>query len=84
MPDRTFFRPREIAVQRDVKVEVVLGWIHSGELKAVDCSSRRGGRPRWRISAEALARFDAKRASMPAPKIQRIRRRRDPAVIEFF
>ncbi len=83
-PARTHYRPREIAEARDVKVDIVLTWINDGQLAAVDCSRKRGGRPRWRISANALAEFDAKRASTPGPMIQRIRRRRDPAVIEFF
>ena len=83
---RTHYRPREVAKARGVKVDVVLDWIHSGELRAIDCSAKPGGRPRWRISKQAIAQFDARRASSASiqPPVQRVRRRRKPELIEFF
>ncbi len=41
----------------------VLAWIRTGELHAVNVAARAGGRPRWRISVEALERFDEARSS---------------------
>ena len=62
----------------------VLGWIASGELKAVNVGRRLGAKkPRWRITQEALEAFEQLRtATPPAP---RTRRRKRPAdVIEFY
>ena len=52
----------------------ILGWIKSGELKAVDVSRRLGGRPKWRITPEALAAFEELRT--PTPPAPRTRKRR--------
>ena len=62
----------------------VLQWIRSGELRAVNVSRRPGSKkPRWRITAEALATFELARTPAPAPP--RMRRRKRPAeVIEFY
>ena len=76
---------REVATLRQIKQATVLSWIASGELCAVDCSAKPNGRPRWRISHEALASFDAKRQSRPAPTVKRIRKRKQQTgVIQFF
>ena len=82
-PER-YYRVREVAASRSVKEDTVLNWIHSGELVAIDVSSRSGGRPHWRIAETALTKFDRSRAALASPPIKRVRRRRDPAVIEFF
>ena len=86
--------PAQIA-QRDLKVaEVaailrvnpgkVLGWIHGGQLAAVDVSADTGvGRPRWRVSPADLARFRASRLSDFRPAPPR-RRRRNPKKMRFF
>jgi transposase len=61
----------------------VLGWIRSGELKAINVSRKPGGRPKWRITAEAVAAFELART--PTPPQSRTRRRKRPAdVIEFY
>ena len=77
--------PREIAERYRVSVDKVLAWIRSGELVAIDVSTNaKRGKPRWRISEADLATFEARRtATPPSPKTKR-RRRRDPAVIEYF
>jgi len=67
-----------------VAQHTILGWIRRGELKAIDVSREPGGRPRWRISEDAIADFERQRtyeASEP-----RRRRRRKPAAMaeEFF
>lgn len=74
-----------LAQSLGVDQDKVLGWIHRGELLAIDVSERRGGRPRWRIPADAWERFQQLRsnqASLPAAPTRR--RRRNPNVIQFF
>lgn len=43
----------------------VLGWIHRGEMRAIDVSRKQGGRPKWRITQEALAAFELLRTPSP-------------------
>jgi excisionase family DNA binding protein len=67
-----------------VTVHTVLTWIRSGELKAVNVGRTPGARkPRWRVSEEALAEFEAKRTQMP-PVPRSKRRKRPTDVIEFY
>lgn len=74
---------RDVTERFGVGGHTVLGWIARGELRAVDVSRHRGGRPRWRITAEALAAFELART--PSPLQPRTRRKRTPAdVIEFY
>jgi excisionase family DNA binding protein len=67
-----------------VTVHTVLSWIHSGELKAVNVGRTPAGKkPRWRITEQALAEFEALRT--PTPPIPRAKRRKRPAdVVEFY
>jgi transposase len=61
----------------------VLAWIRRGELKAIDVSRNQGGRPKWRITPEALETFEQLRTTTPSPsKTQRKKRPAD--VIEFY
>ena len=62
----------------------VLGWIKRGELRAFNVGRRPGGkRPRWRITAQALAEFE--RSRTPTPPLLRVRRKKTaPGVIEFY
>ena len=78
--------PPQVARARGVKPAKVLAWIGSGELEAVNHAGRTTGRPRWRISAEALQAFDrarSNRAPVSAPPASP-RRRRDAAVTQYF
>jgi excisionase family DNA binding protein len=67
-----------------VTVHTVLKWIHTGELKAVNFGRTLAGKkPRWRITEQALAEFEAKRT--PTPAVPRTKRRqRATEVIEFY
>lgn len=83
-----WFTPPQIARQRQLRVGKVLTWIRTGQLLAVNCAEQSGGRPRWRVSAEALAAFDASRSNRghikhPTPRI-RPASRRDESVTQFF
>lgn len=74
--------PPAIAKQLVVHVGKVLGWIQSGELRAINLGN--GMRPRWRIMPEDLKAFLERRAAQPALKATRRRRKVDPAVTEYF
>jgi len=76
--------PPEVARRWGVSPDKVIGWIRSGELRAIDVSAHPGiGRPRYRIDVLDLAAFESQRQVVVSPKRTR-RRRRDPSVIEFF
>ncbi len=85
-PPQSWFTPREVAVQRRVRVSKVMGWIRSSELEAVNHASSTLAAPRWKISAESLARFDAARSSrlLVAAPLRRTRRGKGIEVKEFF
>ena len=76
--------PPQVAEQYGVSPDKIRGWIVSGQLRAIDVSTRPGvGRPRWRIHPTDLIVFENSRAARPPAKTAR--RRRKPAdVIEYF
>lgn len=82
MTSDAYLTPPQIARRYGVKPAKVLGWIASGELVAVNLADGPGGRPRWRVSPEALADFERRRSSRPTPKPTR-RGRRLPAVPKY-
>lgn len=65
--DRTHLTPKLICDQLGVSIDPVLGWIHSGELKASNVS-RSSSRPRWLIAKEDLAQFLEARSNQQPPK----------------
>jgi excisionase family DNA binding protein len=78
------FTVREICKRYSVAEHTVLGWIRSGELKALNVGRTPGTKkPRWRITAEALATFELLRTTTPPPPWTR-RRKRSPEVVEFY
>jgi transposase len=74
---------REVARRYRVSPGRVSTWIRTGQLEAVDTSTMRCGRPRWVITPEALARFEAGRRAAEPPKPPR-RRRRQPAMADYY
>ena len=83
MPE--WLTPPQVAKARAIRVAKVLTWIARGELEAVNFAERAGGRPRWRISAAAMAAFEAARSNRThiTPKAPRARRA-DLGIQEFF
>jgi transposase len=74
---------REIRERYSVGEHTVLGWIRRGELRAIDVSRKPGGRPKWRVTQEALDAFEALRT--PTPPSPRGKRRKPTAgVIQFY
>lgn len=72
MDKRTKLTPPEVARRWGVKPSKIIGWIRSGELRAIDASASVGGRPRYLIDLDDLAVFEAKRTVGPLPKVKRI------------
>lgn len=62
----SYLTPAEVAARYCVKDDAVLGWIKSGELRAIDVArSRTRKLPRWRISPTDLELFEEARAAKP-------------------
>jgi excisionase family DNA binding protein len=74
----------DISERYGVSEHTVLGWINRGEMRAINVGRRIGaGKPRWRVTEEALAAFELARTQTPIPP--RVPRRKRPAeVIEFY
>jgi len=70
---------REVARRYRVGEDKVRGWIRRGELADINTAATLCGKPRWVISAEALAEFERRRAGGPPPKPP-CRRRRQQAI----
>ena len=73
--------PPQVAKRYGVSPDTVRGWITSGVLRAVNVG--KGTRPRYRITADALKEFDAKRPARIAPKTPPQRRRRRKTDLPF-
>ncbi len=74
------YRPREIATRYQVGVTKVLGWIRSGQLKAIDVSATGDGtKPRWRIMQPEVEAFEQRRSSGGADQSKRRTKRRSIA-----
>ena len=76
--------PPQLAKRYACDPAKIIGFIRRGELKAMNLATHTGGRPRYRISPSDLTAFEASRAAGPQPKVTRIRRKKDPSVIEYF
>lgn len=69
----SFLSVSQIAELLAVSVDKPLAWIKSGELKAFNAATKKAGKPRWRISGESFAEFQAARAAV-ATVTQPVRR----------
>jgi hypothetical protein len=70
----SYFTPPTVAKRYGVSVNKILDLIRLGEIEAFDVANRGSRRPRFRISAEALERFELARSSRPTPKPSRKRK----------
>jgi Helix-turn-helix domain len=76
--------PPQLAELLAVDCKKILAFIATGELVAVNLAQRSNGRPRWRISPEALEQFLARRQSRtPSPRAARSRKKA-ANVVEFY
>jgi len=81
---RTKLSPPQIARRWGVSPQKILAWIRSGELRAIDAATHRGGRPRYLVDIADLAAFEQRRAVVVPPATRRCRRRRRDAGITVY
>jgi len=74
---QTWTTPPQLGRRWGVKPEKVIGWIKRRELEACNLADRRDGRPRYRISPEAIDRFLQSRSVSPRQRQARRRQRAD-------
>lgn len=81
------FGVSDLCERYGVGEHTVLGWIRSGELRAVNVGRTPGGKkPRWGITSEALAQFELSRESS-GPRVgtnSKRKQKADPKLIEFY
>jgi excisionase family DNA binding protein len=73
----------DVAVRYRVSPDKVRRWIDRGELAAVNTADDPCGRPQLRITPEAVAEFERRRAGGKPARPTR-RRRRPEAVVDFY
>ena len=82
---RGYLSPADVATELGIRVAHVLRWLRTGELRGSNVALRATGRPRWRISRQALDQFLlARQPSPPAPRPPRRRRRVPEGIIQFY
>jgi len=79
----SYYTPPQLAERWGVSPEKVIKWIRSGELRAINLATKADKRPRYRISAEDVALFEARRSCGPAP-VKPHRRRLISGVTPYF
>jgi hypothetical protein len=66
--------PPELARQWGIDPHKVIAWVRSGELRAIDVATHRGGRPRYLIDLADVAAFEEARLVAPPTRVLRRRR----------
>lgn len=84
MDQRKKISPPKIAKAWGLDPNKIIGWIKSGELRAINVATTAGGRPRFLVDEADLAEFEARRAVSPPPAATPRRRRSAGDVKEFF
>lgn len=80
-----FFTPDDLAKRWKCRAAHVRELIGQGKLVATNVAlNPKGGKPRWRISPEAVEVFELLRSTAPAAVKQRAPRRKAEGIIEFF
>jgi excisionase family DNA binding protein len=75
--------PRELTRLLRVSLRKVLGWIHGGQLGAVNVGDSR--RPRFIVLPSHLEQFERGRRAVPTAPRPAARRRRRPAdLVDFY
>lgn len=78
MTTKTKMTPPQLGRLWGVSADKIIGWILAGELRAIDASSKQGGRPRYLIDVDDIAAFERRRAAGPTPPPARQTPRRKP------
>ncbi|MGA2259562.1 MAG: helix-turn-helix domain-containing protein [Thermoguttaceae bacterium] len=80
---RTKFSPPTLAARWGLDKAKIIGWIRSGELRAINAAAKRGGRPRYLIDVEDIQAFEQVREVLPACPQRRVRRNRHTIVKKY-
>lgn len=75
---------KQLQKKYGVGEHTVLGWIRTGELRAINVSRSGSSRPKWRISEEALKAFEEHRSAVKQPQPHVHRKRSTDDVTEFI
>jgi excisionase family DNA binding protein len=79
-----YYTVSDVSRTYNVNLNTVLGWISSGELKAVNVGRAPGRKkPRWRIPESALAEFERLRTPSAIPP-RTNRRRQSADTVNFY
>ena len=73
---------RDLARRWRVGEDKIRALLRRGELVGVNVATNLSGKPRWRITAESVERFERRRSSAPPPKPPP--RRRRSAQVDFY
>ncbi len=77
------FNPQSLAKRWNTSAESVLNLIRTKKLRAFTLSPAGSKRPRWKVSADAVAEFEAGQTTTSVAKPQR--RQKQPAgIIQFY
>lgn len=64
----------DLSARWRVSPDKVRGWIERGELAALNVATHACARPRYVVTADAVAAFERRRSAAPTPKAPRRRR----------
>jgi transposase len=76
--------PPKLAKRWGVSTDKILSFIRSGELRAIDGATKRGGRPRYLIDERDIVDFEERRAVMTHATRPKKNRKSQTDVIQFF
>lgn len=79
-----FLTPKQIAAEMHVGYIKVLRWILAGELAALDVSTKRGGRKRYKVRRADLEAFLSVRNTRPRPVTTRRQSSALPDVPNYY
>ncbi len=76
---------RQFAEEFQTNTAKALEFIANGELRAFNIARRLGGKPRWRITQDAIDEFIARRSSKPpTPPPKPTRAKRQANAVEYY
>jgi hypothetical protein len=84
-PPLRYRTPPQYAKDIGVDPAKVIAWIKRGELRAMNVATNTNGRPRFRISLEAIVEFEERRsARQPVKPVRRKRKKQESGFVEYF
>lgn len=84
--ERRKFSPPQVARMWGVSTAKIIGWIQSGQLRAINVAEGPKKRPRYLIDRADIQIFETSRAVVPidGPATTKLRRRANQNVKEYF